>query len=283
MDLAAAQAHALELVRDHDKDRYLAALFVPDEMRGRVAALCAFNVELARIRDHMREPMLGEIRLQFWADQVEAILAGETPEHPVAQALADAIRGAALPERAFRGMIEARRFDLYDDPMPTLNDLEGYLGETSSALIQLSALAVAGPAAETAAHAAGSAGVAIGIAGLLRSLPLYRSRGQSYLPGDVLARHGVTVAHVLSGRESPEMAAVLADLRAHARKRLAEARAEIGRIPEAALPAFLPAALVDGYLNALDRAGLAALRAPVEVPQWQRQARLLWSAWRDRF
>ena len=53
-------------------------------------------------------------------------------------------REFGLPLAAFDNLLEARIFDLYDDPMPTLNDLEGYAGETASALIQLGAMILAG-------------------------------------------------------------------------------------------------------------------------------------------
>jgi phytoene synthase len=285
MDLAAARRHCHDLVRDHDKDRYLCALFAPEETRGDVLALYAFNVELSRVRDLAREPMLGEMRFEWWSTQLAAIAAGETPQHPVAMALAAAMRRANLPERAFAAMIEARRFDLYDDPMPSLNDLEGYLGETSSALVMLAGVALAGPEAGTAraADAAGAAGVAIGLTGLMRAMAFHRARGQCYLPADVLARHGLSPAHVLSGRFSPGMAGALADLRDHAGRRLAQARTALAGVPRPALPAYLPAALVPGYLKALARAGDGAVQTPPGVAQWKRQIALLLAAFRERF
>jgi phytoene synthase len=123
----------------------------------------------------------------------------------------------------------------------------------------------------------------MGLAGLMRALAFHRARGQCYLPVDVLARHGLTPAHVLAGRETPEMAAVLAAVRAHAQRRLNEARAGRREVPDAALPAFLPVGLVDGYLRALAKAGSSVLRQPPAVPQWRRQWTMLMDAWRDRF
>ena len=58
-----AQELAGEL-RRHDPDRYVAALYAPADRRDDLIALHAFNAEIARIRDQVREPMLGEIRLQ---------------------------------------------------------------------------------------------------------------------------------------------------------------------------------------------------------------------------
>jgi phytoene synthase len=229
------------------------------------------------------EPQLGEIRLTWWRDVVAAIYQGEVVDHPVAQELARAIKAGSLPQAGLVNMIEARRGELYDDAMPTLGDLEGYLGETASALMQMGALVLAGPQGAGAANAAGLAGVAFGLTGLLRSLPLHRARGQCYLPADLLARHGLTTAHVLSGRFDAPMVAAIAELAAHARNRLTEARSLRATVPHAAMPAFLPASLIDGYLKKLTRKGFNPLAEVAEVAQVARQWRLWRSARTGRF
>jgi phytoene synthase len=281
--LADAAQHCDELVRSEDKDRWLTALFVPEERRPLINALYAFNIELARIRGLVSEPMLGEIRLQWWEDAVTGIYTGETPDHPVLQVLACAIEAGDLPLHAFRNMIEARKFDLYDDPMPSLTDLEGYLGETSSALIQLAALVLAGEEALKTAAVSGYAGVAVGIAGLMRSLPQHRARGQCYIPLDMLARRGLTPAHVLAGRSDAAMAVLLAEFRHVAEARLREARVAQSVVPVAAMPAFLPASLADTYLRKLGRAGADVLTKGATVPQVLRQLKLLRASWTESF
>ena len=75
------------LVREADRDRYLAALFAPADKRDALFALYAFNVEIARVRDVAREPMPGEIRLQWWREALEGKRDGEARAHPVAAAL----------------------------------------------------------------------------------------------------------------------------------------------------------------------------------------------------
>ena len=74
--------------------------------------------------------------------------------NPVAAALDDAIVRFRLPRQALVDLIDARAFDLYDDPMPTLADLEGYCGETSSSLIRLGSLILADGSDPGAADAA---------------------------------------------------------------------------------------------------------------------------------
>lgn len=280
---APAADYCHDLVRDADKDRYLASLFAPDQLRPHLHALQAFNIELARVRDTTREPGLGEIRLQWWRDALDGIYGGAVPETPVAQALARAIERGDLPKHSLANMVEARRFDLYDDPMPDLGTLEGYLGETSSALIQLSALVLAGIDALAAAEASGYAGVAYGIAGLLRSIPIHRARGQCYVPRELLERRGSSVAQVLSGRLNTGTGLALAELRHHAAVRLGEARVAAASIPRKALPAFLPAGLTELYLARLGRRFFNPLRSVAEVPQLRKQMRLLRCAYADRF
>lgn len=260
--MTAAARHCLDLVRTGDKDRFLASLFAPENKRPQLLALYAFNVEIARIPALVSEPRLGEIRQQWWLDTLAAIHGGETVAHPVAQELALAIAASRLPLHALRGLVLARQFGLYDDPMPTLESLEAYLGETSSALIQLSALVIAGSEAQSTAEPAGLAGVAYGLARLLCS-----GGARSYLPRDMVEAHGE--------------AETLARLAGQARKRLAEARTHT--IPAAARPAFLVASLSDLYLDRLDAHGLDALARPLEVSQLRRQWRLWRMAGSERF
>ncbi|QIG51266.1 phytoene/squalene synthase family protein [Nordella sp. HKS 07] len=259
------------LVRQGDKDRYLSTLLAPDAKRAQLLALYAFNIEIARIRETVSEAALGEIRLQWWTDAVEALYAGEKEGHPVIEALAPVITEAGLPKHALINMIEARRFDLYDDPMPSLQQLEGYLGETSSMLIQLSAMILDKNRAQRLGDISGLAGVAMGITGLLRSLPLQRKRGQCYVPAEMLVRHGLTPAHLLSGRDPEAIAKVLAELRAHAQTRLGEARALTGVLTPEVIPAYLPASLTELYLKRLARLGAGALTEIAEIAQWRRQ------------
>jgi phytoene synthase len=168
-------------------------------------------------------------------------------------------------------MIAARQFDLYDDPMPDLGALEGYIGETSSMLIQLAATILSKDQAPALADVSGLAGVAMGITGLLRSLPLTRARGQCFIPKATLERHGLSPAHVLAARNPEGLATVLAELRAHAAKRLAEARAKSGSITPETFPAYLPASLTGLYLARLEKLGSQSLDKVAEVAQWRRQ------------
>lgn len=51
-----------------DPDRWLTTLFAPDASRPGLFALYAFNAEIARARESVSQPMIGQIRLQWWRE-----------------------------------------------------------------------------------------------------------------------------------------------------------------------------------------------------------------------
>jgi len=272
-------AHCEALLREGDPDRYWAILFAPADKRPYLYALYAFSFEIARVREAVREALMGEIRLQWWRDALQGEVRGDVRANPVAAALDDTIVKFRLPRQSLVDVIDARIFDLYEDPMPSLNDLEGYCGETSSSLIQLSSIVLANSADPGTADSAGHAGVAYAITGLLRAFPWHARQGQVYVPVDILERHGVVRDDIVAGRGGPGLNGALADLRAVARRHLAQVRTLRPSIPVAAAPAFRPLALVEPYLKAMERRDYDPFHTPVDLPQWRK----IWALWRGRF
>lgn len=269
------QDYCLQLVRQSDHDRYLATLLAPQAARDQLWPLYAFDAEVARIRGQVTEVSLGEIRYQWWRDAIDAIYEDRMAEpHPVLIKLEPVIQSSDLPKHAFINLIEARRFDLYDDPMPTLNDLEGYLGETSSVLMQLAARILVGEDSFALSDVTGAAGVAYGMTRLISTLPAQCARGQCFIPLELLDKCDLTPAHVMAGRRDQGLDVIMSQLRHHAERRLAEARERTSEVPAKALPALWPASLVDLYLNRLAKSGANPFKKSTEVSQLRRQLRL---------
>ena len=271
----------LETARSGDRDRYLAGLFAPSPARDALMALTAFNVELARIADIVSEPMLGEIRLQWWRDALETLDSGGVTGNPVADAVGAAMRAHALPKPLLLGLIDARSFDVSGEAMPDMPALKAYLRKTSGTLFALSARIVAG-APLSPDDAAREAGLAYGLTGLLRALPMHAAAGRLYLPAAQLRDRGVDPAQVLAGKADDSLSAALADLRAEARGALARAQAALAAQSNTPLPAFLPLTLVPAYLQALDRRSHTQLSELSDISQLQRLSRLTWAALRGR-
>ncbi len=254
--------HLADLLRETDRERYLTTLYAPVDKRPALTALYAFNAEIAAIRDKIREPMAGEVRLQWWRD---AITSGASTGNPLADALIETISTHHLPVSAFDRMLDARIFDLYDDPMPDRATLEGYCGETASTLIQLAAFILDCDAAANHADASGHGGCAQAITGLLRLLPLHRARGQSFLPADLLASVGVSSEQLISGDNKEGLVNAVQASVALAQEHLDQFAALAAGLPQSLRPAFLPLALVPAQLKAIGRNADRALGRSPEI------------------
>jgi phytoene/squalene synthetase len=211
----AAEAIARQVERG-DPDRWRAAMLAPPTARDGLMALYAFNLEIARAPWLASEPLLAQIRLQWWRDALAGIAAGEPPRrHEVVQPLAAAIRAASLPPVLFEQMVDARLADTEPTPHPDRAALLRYLDATAGNLMELAArhLGASGDALPVVRDFARGAGAAA----LLRALPGLSARGRQPLPADTtpadLAREGLDA--------------------------LAGARARRARVPAAAAPALL--------------------------------------------
>jgi phytoene synthase len=247
------------IARSGDPDRALAALFAPHQARADLFALYAFNVELARIAEQVSEPELGAIRLQWWRDALERAAKGEATGHPVADALGATLAQRKLSPERVEALIDARRFDVATKIMPDGYALEAYLKDTAGALFALGAesLGARGPSLEPAST---QAGLAYGLTGLMRALPVHAASGRVYLPADALYRHGTSPEGVLAGTTSEGLLAVLAELSGKAKHALGEARSHVAQLDRSAQAAFRPLCLVEPYLAALERAKRDPLR-----------------------
>jgi phytoene synthase len=274
--LASAYAHCEAQVRAFDRDRWLACLFAPSAKRPHLHALYAFSLDIARIREIVSDPRPGEIRYQWWREALEGAPRGDISAHPVANAILDTVNKFRLSRTALTNLVDARTFDLYDDPMPGLRQLEGYCGETCSALFRLAAQILANGRDAGGVDAVGHAGVAFAMTGLLRALPWHAARGQVYLPTDVLSRHGISRDTLTSGKASPGLASALAEMRAIAREHLTTAIAKRSELKPEARPSLLPLAICEPYLKQMETSAYDPFRTLVELPQW----RVQWALWR---
>ncbi|MDZ7600748.1 MAG: phytoene/squalene synthase family protein [Hoeflea sp.] len=263
-------------LRRVDLDRYLALLLMPEAVRDDILALMLFNAEIASIRDRVREPLPGEVRLQWWRDVLSGEREGEARAHPVAAALLDVMTRRAMPAAPLITMCEARIFDLYDDPMPDRASYEGYAGETASAMLQMTALLVDPAAAAAAATASGHAGVAHAVAGHLMMLPITQGRGQMFVPGDLLAATGLDRDGFLAGEDRRALSGAVRAFAGFGREHLAKAGAALAGLPASVFPAYLPVSLVEPVLARAEKLGADSLETSLQLPQWRRQ----WRMWR---
>ena len=263
-----------DLVRGHDFARYASTLFVPVARRRALLALYAFNVEISRIRELVSQPLPGEVRMQWWIDMLAGEGHGGVEGNPVAAELKLAIRNCRLPVERLSRLIDEHQFDLYNDPMPTMAALEGYINDTSSALFSLGA-GIAGWQSPEIEHLARHAGLAQGMAQVVAALPLDASRRQLFVPLQLLESHGSGMAEVFAGKETPKLRAALDHLIGEAKEHLATALALLDNAPREVRPVFLPLALLARDLQRMSRADSNPF-----LPRATPRFRTLWTLWR---
>lgn len=276
-------SYAADLVKRYDRDRFMSGLFAPASRREPLLTLYAFNVEIARIRETVSEPIIGQMRLQWWRDTLIAICQGDgAPKgHPVAESLATVIKTFSLSPAPFLALLDARAQDMSDTPPQTMDDLVLYCRGTSVGLSDL-ALGILGVEDQESKEAAAKVATAWALTGIARSVRHHALAGRVMLPEQELNAQGLAVQDLQNPESAGPSASILSDLCFIAESYLEEARKAQKRVDLRALPILLSATLADGYLKTMNAAGYQ-----VYEPRMMRQrpavARLWWNAWRKRF
>lgn len=227
-------------VKMRDRGRYLATLFAPDAKRTDLFTLYAFDLEMRRIPFLVKEPAIGEIRQQWWNEVLRGERGGEASGHPLASAMLSLIQRNALPITAFDRYFDAHSFAFYHDAFADRHALETWAGATSSAIMQMAAVILDPLAAKASSDASGHAGVAMAISSILHDLPRTRTNGQCYLPEDMLLACGLTRDTFASGGDKAAIKRATDALAAFGMEHATKAFLNLGKLPSALKPAYLP-------------------------------------------
>lgn len=275
--------------RTEEPDRYLAALLAPPAARPGLLALAAFLAEIRLTTLHVREPMMGAIRLQWWRDAVAAVGPGNRSGHPVADALGEAILAYDLPKPALIRLLDAHEAGLSRDLPADDQAAADYLEATEGVAFAL-AISMADPhpsAQEDAGAGIRSAALAYGLARGLGRLPITLARGGCILSADRLAAASIDPAAIRRQPPAPKTAArlenVVRGLETRARAALDEARGRFGGRGRGTVAALLPLAMVEPYFAAQNREGFRRLEQTADVTALKRSWRLWRAHRRGRF
>ena len=296
MSAESALSFCTDLVRAHDYDRYLCAMFAPETARAGLMAIYAFNQEIAKIRDVISEPVSGHIRLQWWREALDTVYAGGNPRHQVAVALGDAVKRFGFGRSHFDCLIDGRAFDVEDQRPRNLAALESYADATSTPLVSLALEVLAERGA--AAHAAGRhIGIAWGLIGQLRATAYLARKKRTFLPLDELSKVGLAPEDVFnvrlsrhrssSGDTRKALARVVKEIAALANDHLIGARNFRSEFKKKTLvrflPAYLPGILANGYLGRLHWRDHDLFAPGLEIPRPLKLTRLAVAVMLKRF
>ena len=247
---ADAVAACAAIVQRGDPDRFLAAMAAPVPARAALFPLYAAYLEIARAPWVTAEPMIAEMRLQWWRDAMTEAAAGQVRAHEVVTPLAEVIAARALPAALFHEIAEARRWDIYRAAHGDEAALIAYLDGTGGALMALAVRAL-GIEADAGARALGRAQA---LASYLRAVPELEARGRVPL---VDGRAGAVTALARQGLGW-----------------LAEARA--AGLPRAAAPALRAAWQAGPVLRLAAREPARVGQGALTRSEAARRAGLLW-------
>ncbi|PSN66354.1 hypothetical protein BS50DRAFT_413113 [Corynespora cassiicola Philippines] len=252
-----ARNYCANLVKTYDGPSHVLQTFIPPSSRDAYLAIRAFNVDVARVADTTSTPTIGMMRMQFWRDTVAKALAGAPPKEPVAILLAKAAedlhersRGKAkLSKNWFNRIINTREQHLTNPPYPSLSALESYAENTYSTMLYLT-LSALPQASITTDHVASHIGKAMGIAAVLRGIPLIAfpppqplgtsnsmtgasgpTQGAVLLPLDVMAEANVKEEDIFrQGAEAPGLRDAVFTVATRANDHLITAREMLSKL-----------------------------------------------------
>lgn len=207
-----------QAVAKGDPDRFAATMAAPVPARTVLFPLYAFNLEVARAPWMSREPMVAQMRLQFWTDVLDCIGDGRpVPQHEISEPLAQAVRETGLDVALLHGIVAARVQDIAPEGFADADALWQYLDATAGNLMWAAALALGAP--ERSTPAVRGMAHASGLANYLLAVPALEAAGRQPLPDTD--------------------AAAIAALANDGLARLTRARAARATVPHRASPALL--------------------------------------------
>lgn len=246
-------------------DQSLACGFIPLPQREAVTSLYAFAAELYAVTRRAREPMMGEIRLQWWR---EALLderpKSEVAAHPLASHLLEQLSRFHLPVTGLVDMVDGMMDDLYDDPPDDLTALEYYCGQTSSVVMRYASLMLADGNDAGRGETAGPAGVAFALTEMILHLPHHMQSGRLKIPKTLLQKAGLEPDEIQRLHDPEVFRTLILPMLDLAQRRLDEFKQLKPSLPASVRPAFALMGLVAPRLHLFRKAIMNASYQPSE-------------------
>ncbi|MEJ2434303.1 MAG: presqualene diphosphate synthase HpnD [Pseudolabrys sp.] len=177
---------------------YYSFLFLPATQRQAITALYAFCREVDDVVDECVDPGVARVKLHWWREEIERLYEAR-PQHPVAQALANALEHHDLPREQFQEIIDGMEMDLEQTRYPSYKELSLYCHRVAGVVGLLSA-EVFGYQDRRTLKYAHELGMAFQLTNILRDVREDAERGRIYIPLDELARFGVGETEILQAR-----------------------------------------------------------------------------------
>jgi phytoene synthase len=254
---------------------YYSFLFLQPERRRAITALYAFCREVDDTVDEPSDPSVAGAKLAWWRQEISRLYAG-TPQHPVARALAPAIRSFRLPQAGFNEIMEGMEMDLRQSRYVDFSGLRQYCHRVAGVVGALAAR-IFGYRNERTIDYAEALGLAFQLTNIIRDVGEDARKNRIYLPMDELRRFDVTAADILEARHTEGFTRLMEFQTARARKCYDEA---LELLPpedrKAQRPGLVMAGIYRALLDEIARDGYQVLKQRTALTP----VRKFWIAWR---
>lgn len=168
---------------------YLTVRFSQPAQRVALTWLYGFLLDVEQISLKVNEPLLGEIRLQWWRDQLLKLLRSEKVGHPVADGLAPYFeRYGDVLFKELIALVDSFTFEIQKEPIKTKEELFKILDQRYGSFLRAGLILTDGEIEESEAITC-QAGISIGLGVLLSELNGFLYRDIMPLPQDVLGAY----------------------------------------------------------------------------------------------
>jgi len=254
---------------------YYSFLFLPPDRRRAITALYAFCREVDDVVDEVTDPAIARIKLAWWREELARLFSGE-PQHPVGKALLPALSQFGLEREHLDALIDGMEMDLHPVLYPDRISLERYCHRVAGVVGLLSAR-IFGFSHDSTLEYAHTLGIAFQLTNILRDIGEDARRGRVYLPGEEMAKHGITAADILALKDTPALRALLAEQAQAARDMYARAFALLPHDDrKAQRPGLIMAAIYQTLLEEISAENYAVMHQRIALTP----LRKLWLAWR---
>lgn len=280
----AAEMNPNSIVRSADPARYFASQFIPAIYRNDIFALHAFDLEIRKIVRTIREPVAGEIRLQWWREVFQGARNAEAAASPLAHLMLDLTQRHSIGPQIWENYLDGRIFDLYDDAVEDRAAFEAYSGQTEGTVLQLACLILDRGQSTSASQVSGYLACVLCLWDRVLQPLLYTdqplmsqhvSRISRHLPPELREVSGL-VANPYLESEAVDIERAASEVCVVAESYLEKARAAADTVPTTLRPAFLHVAPIAAQIAKLHR------HSQLELP-WKLAgtSRLIWQLWRS--
>ena len=265
------------LVRKEDHDRYLVTLFCEKSKLRGLFALLAFHVEVAKTRESISDPMLGEIRLQWWKEAIDGIVSGKLREHPVIAELAIAVKCYDLPIESLYRLVEIRKSEIYDQAPQTLSGLVEYAKRSSGALHGLCCHILNKDAAPARRAAVENVGTAWGLMGIIRAITFHAAMQRSFIPTEMLTQHNIDPEGLFKGDFGEGVIEVVKAIAEQAKSLLVEEVKDAPKRGDPSFPLFLYKPMIGLYQKQLEDCCYDVTKLSQDTQEFKKIRMLVWA------